>query len=267
MTKVTIGADPEIFLARKGEFISAHDLLPGTKWEPHFVKYGAIQVDGMAAEFNIDPASSEEEFLSNLEIVQDQLKYMIPEDVTFLQKSSVEFTREFMRYIPPENLQLGCEPDFNAYSGEINPRPDDQKLLRTAGGHIHVGSEDFHSDNLYETNHFSQMQKLVQIIDETVGVYSILWDKDDARRTMYGKAGAFRPKHYGVEYRSLSNSWIFNKERCKFVYEGVQEAVHLLLSGSWRPNMAIQSIINNSDRQHSFFKGNVRAEFVKDVLV
>lgn len=69
----TLGADPEIFVGRQGQFFSAHDLIPGNKRRPHPVDKGAVQVDGMALEFNIDPASSYEEFQGNLDHVMAQL--------------------------------------------------------------------------------------------------------------------------------------------------------------------------------------------------
>ena len=52
--KFTIGADPEVFVADSltNTFVSAHDLVPGTKLEPFAVNKGAVQVDGMALEFN-----------------------------------------------------------------------------------------------------------------------------------------------------------------------------------------------------------------------
>ena len=132
--QILVGADPEIFLQENGKFISAHDKLPGTKWEPHIVSNGAIQVDGMAAEFNIDPAASEEEFLTNLQVVQDQLRVMLP-GIDFIHAASVGFGEEFIKHIPSENLTLGCEPDFDAYTGGINPKPMATSLMRHAKRH------------------------------------------------------------------------------------------------------------------------------------
>ena len=62
--ELKIGCDPELWIFDKklGKIISAHGLFPGTKAEPYAVTHGAVQVDGMAAEFNINPASSAEEF-------------------------------------------------------------------------------------------------------------------------------------------------------------------------------------------------------------
>jgi hypothetical protein len=67
---ILIGADPELFVfTRSGKPVSAHDLIPGTKYEPHEVGNGAVQVDGVAAEFNIDPAANEDEFFFNIAFV------------------------------------------------------------------------------------------------------------------------------------------------------------------------------------------------------
>ncbi len=51
-----------------------------------------------------------------------------------------------------------------------------------------------------------------------------MYDKDTERRGMYGKAGAFRPKPYGVEYRTLSNAWLSNDERIS-----IQSEIDMLL--------------------------------------
>jgi hypothetical protein len=263
MAKITVGADPEVFLGLKGQFVSAHNLLPGTKWDPFPVNKGAIQVDGMAAEFNIDPAEDEESFISNLDIVLSQLKEFVP-DHEVLPTPSVTFTKDFLKDIPLQALVLGCDPDFNAYTRGVNPRPNGNKPMRTAGGHVHIGG--FESDNIYEANHFNDMCRLSTAMDQTIGVYSVLWDKDDKRRSMYGNAGTFRPKTYGMEYRTLSNAWLFNKKLQGFVYRGVLEAVGLMDDRKWLAKNTARLIIARSDRNNDFFKGNTKADEVRDIL-
>jgi hypothetical protein len=73
-----IGADPEVFVSQAGKFMSAYGLIPGTKQEPHAVDNGAVQVDGMALEFNIDPSASSEAFVYNIKSVLAQLRQMVP---------------------------------------------------------------------------------------------------------------------------------------------------------------------------------------------
>jgi len=56
MTQILVGCDPEYFVKKNGIFQSAHGLIMGDKKNPQKVRNGAVQVDGMAVEFNIDPA-------------------------------------------------------------------------------------------------------------------------------------------------------------------------------------------------------------------
>jgi hypothetical protein len=266
-TNYTVGADPEIFVGRNGQFVSAHGLVSGTKHNPLPVNGGAVQVDGMALEFNIDPANNFEEFQSNIEIVQSQLLSMIG-DLSFLNVSTVTFEEQLLKEVPQENLMLGCEADFDAYEMTTNPRPEASSLMRTAGGHIHIGG--FFTDNPNNPQQMGMSAFLARVLDKTIGVYSVLWDKDDARRAMYGKAGAFRPKSYGMEYRSASNAWLFNKGIMGFVYRGVEEALQNMFGGQELakdlPSGLARRIINNSERDNTFFKNNIRAEEVQDLM-
>lgn len=261
--KYTIGADPEIFVGRQGKFVSAHGLVRGTKDEPFKVEKGAVQVDGMALEFNIDPAESAEQFQDHLDAVQDQLRSMIG-DLEFLSESSVTFDKEFTADIPYENLDLGCEPDFNAYTNRPNPKPDASALMRTVGGHVHVGG--FHTTAPESFEQLMRSSALAKQLDQTLGVYSLFWDKDDSRRSMYGQAGCFRPKPYGMEYRTLSNQWIFSPTLVKFVYNAVEEALTNLHQGVETVVADAREIINTSNRDHSFFKNNKKVEFLRDSL-
>ena len=258
----TIGADPEVFVAKSGQVLCAHGLIPGDKEHPHPVNRGAVQVDGMALEFNIDPASSAEEFAENLRLVQEQLKGMI-EGYEFFDAVSAIFDQKYFDEQPDIAKILGCEPDFNAYTETTNPRPDGSGPMRTVGGHVHVGG--FDTDEVMEPGHFGNCVTLSKYMDEELGVYSILWDKDDKRRSMYGKAGSFRPKRYGMEYRTLSNAWIFSAPLVQFVYDATERAITRMFEQD-ETNPEIPSIIDNSDRQNSFFNGNKTADFIKEMV-
>lgn len=250
----TIGADPEVFLQLNGEFVSAHDVLPGTKQEPFLVNKGGVQVDGLAAEFNIDPAHSEEEFKNNLDGVTNILQGMIG-DREFLEQVSVKFSEDFARELPTHSLVLGCEADYNGWSLSDNQPPQGSELMRTAGGHVHVGGF-FSEGSPFKWKHFQKAARMSRIMDYTLGVYSILWDKDDERRGMYGQAGCFRPKKYGMEYRTLSNSWIFDPKLVSFVYRQTKLAAELFENTDFEPPEGIKDIINNSDRSNKFFDNN-----------
>ena len=259
----TIGADPELFVGQDGVFQSAHDMVPGFKWDPHRVDKGAVQVDGMALEFNIDPVNTYEAFQENLDVVRNQLLGMVePYNVHFLEEVSVYFDQNYLDTIPPINKELGCEADYSAWLMDTNPSPSASQLMRTAGGHIHIGG--FPSEEIFHPIHFEAAASMARLLDEEVGVYSILWDTDDKRRSMYGKAGCFRPKTYGMEYRTLSSKWIFNPALTKFVFDGAKRAFHRFVENDETTVCSsIRDIIDGSDRDHPFFHNNEYAEQVR----
>lgn len=224
--KLLIGADPEFFLKKDGKHVSAYGLISGTKACPVPVPNGAIQVDGMALEFNIDPVSSAKGFADNIDSVLNRFRDIIPTDYEFDFSPVANFDHDYMRDQPEDAKKLGCEPDFNAYTGEINDAPDAEVDFRTASGHIHLGwTED--QDPL-DPDHFEACCMMVKQLDCMLGLSSLSWDHDTTRRNLYGKAGAFRPKSYGVEYRVMSNKWLFDRNVQHFIFKAAQVCFDLL---------------------------------------
>jgi hypothetical protein len=249
--KITIGADPELFLKEKstGKLISAHDLLPGTKLKPYPVANGAVQVDGVAAEFNIDPAQNAEMFSSNCNSVMAKLGVMLP--TAHLQiMPAVIFDKEYFKTLPVNVRELGCNVDYNAWTGQPNPAPDGESTtLRTAAGHIHIGWT--RVPDPMDPTHFSDCCAVVKQLDYYLGAPSLLWDSDNRRRTLYGKAGAFRPKTYGLEYRTPSNRWLISSKLMEWVWYSSFYAIHSLMNGRTRffekyGNYAQEIIDNNN---------------------
>ncbi len=80
--------------------------------------------------------------------------------------------------------------------------------------------------------HFTSCCQLVKQLDYFLGIPSLLLDKDEERRHLYGKAGAFRPKPYGVEYRVLSNFWLKSPELMRWVYNTTHLAISELMKGN-----------------------------------
>lgn len=225
----TFGADPEMFLQNSyGVLIPASDYLPGTKSEPYAIEGGAVQVDGMAAEFNIDPVDNYNDFTGNITKVIKQIKAMLPKDVTFSPLISARFDEDVWERTPYEDKELGCSPDTNAWTGDFNTMPglQDDPRLRCVGGHLHVGwTEDA---LLSDTQHIMNCRDLVKQMDWMLGAWSLQHDKDDVRRKLYGKAGACRYKPYGVEYRVLSNFWVFDARLRLQVWNRMQTAINTM---------------------------------------
>ena len=218
----TIGADPEFFVKKFGRLVSAHGLVPGSKDVPHIVPKGAVQVDGMALEFNIDPAADYAAFEDNMSSVLTSITAMVPGYEIFIEPVA-DFGTEYIQSQPDEAKELGCSPDFNAYTKRANPRPNADMPFRTASGHVHVGW--CQGVDINDEDHLEACRALTKSLDIHLGMVSMCWDQDDRRRTLYGAAGAFRPKPYGIEYRVLSNKWIGNPLLRKTVYNNTIEAI------------------------------------------
>ena len=114
MSQILVGCDPEIFVKQGGKFISAHGLIQGDKENPHKVPKGAVQVDGMALEFNIDPADSEHVFVDNVNSVLATLRAMVPE-YDLAPVPVADFPLEYIAAQPMAARILGCDPDYCAY--------------------------------------------------------------------------------------------------------------------------------------------------------
>lgn len=243
---ILIGTDPEVFVKKAGKLVSAFNLIVGDKAAPQPVQDGAVQVDGMALEFNTNPASTAEEFGHNVQSVLAQLAAMVPEHEIVIEPVA-HFGAEYIAEQPAIARELGCDPDFNAWSGDENKKPEAETPFRTAAGHVHVG----YSDGLDIDDEYNLgiMRRVARQLDFYLGLPSLLFDSDVERRSMYGQAGAFRPKPYGLEYRTLSNAWLKSDEAIAWVFNASNKAVRDLLEGVDLEEKYgdIQDIINNSD--------------------
>ena len=72
------------------------------------------------------------------------------------------------------------------------------------------------------------------MMDLFLGVPSLWLDKDPTsgiRREMYGAAGRYRVKNYGMEYRSLSNFWLQSPRFVEFIYDMSEFVTDFVVSG------------------------------------
>lgn len=232
----------------KGTFFSAHGLIPGTKTEPHKVPFGAVQIDGTALEFNIDPAKTMDEFVHNISAVKQTITNMVP-GYNVVAEPVAYYDQDYFDWdIPAVAKELGCDPDYNGWTRDINPRPEPGNMpLRTAAGHIHIGFTE--GEDIFAKAHFQKCAAIARQMDYYLGISSLVWDPDGTRRQLYGKAGAFRPKSYGMEYRVLSNRWLANEQIMGWVYNhailGMERFNEGLLAEDTYGDLA-QQIINTN---------------------
>lgn len=220
---VSVGADPELFLMENGEIISAEGLIGGTKESPKKISEEghAVQEDNVMIEFNIPSCTKVNDFVKEINFVLDYLKtFCILHKFELDFSASAELNPEFLR--TKQARRFGCDPDFNIYTKRENEAPNARGNLRTCGGHIHVG---------YSAPSYEVSEKIIAAMDITLGLPSLDLDMDDRRREMYGKAGSFRFKDYGVEYRTLSNFWLKSDELKEWAFNQTLKAVQLVNTG------------------------------------
>lgn len=248
--QITVGCDPEIFLVNpnSGSPKSAHGLIPGNKQNPFKVPLGAVQVDGTALEFNIDPALSANEFVFNINTVLKSLGTMVLDKApgfVFSDYPVAMYDTTDWLDIPEMSKAIGCDPDFDAWTHCVNVAPDGTGQMRTAAGHVHIGwTKD---KDINDQEHFCDAMAVARQLDYYIGMPSLIWDKDNRRRKMYGRAGACRVKSYGVEYRVPSNAWLKSEKLQRFVFDHAVKAVVDLNEGKSAESMYrdhAQDVIN-----------------------
>lgn len=244
-----IGADPEAFV-RNGFGIShCIDMLGGSKENPRVVVSGAVQEDNVLFEFNVDPTDDPKQFLHNIRNVLAQgTDILIPFGLRIVPKVSSHIYDD-MSDFPEKAFEFGCTPDYNAFTGEQNPRPSAENLmLRTAGGHVHIGWSHLHTVTEQD------QRNVMMMCDYLLGLPSLLEDTDSRRRELYGKAGACRLKSYGAEYRTLSNYWIWDDALVGIVHGRAQRAYELAMQGQLA---VLQAIIPQEDVQRIINTNNI----------
>lgn len=223
---VLVGADIEVFVknAITGTIISAEGLIGGTKKNPLALerKGCALQEDNVMAEFNVPATNNPVDMYDNIVYTLNTITSRLPEGFDIEIAASAVIPEEFLQ--TEQAMQIGCDPDFNAWIDAANTPPEIESLngLRSCGGHIHIS---------YDNPNKTTSKEIIKALDLFLTLPSIIMDTDTRRRTIYGKAGAHRLKSYGVELRTLSNFWIKDRESVKFIFNGIAKAINFINEG------------------------------------
>lgn len=240
----TIGSDAEVILNDlSGRPFPACGLLGGTKAKPRQLGNTpyTIQEDNVLLEFNIPVCKSLDEFTHHMRNGLSRALQELPPSLVASSASTAVFDRLVINF--PQAHVFGCDPDFNAWTMEENPKPFcENKELRSAAGHIHIGWDK-------PTN--EERIALIKAADIFAGLRSVLYGMDRERRKLYGKAGSFRPKSYGIEHRVLDNEWVIANQS-KEVYFWYADAINFTNAGfvsklTSEDEVNIQKAINEYD--------------------
>lgn len=229
---VTLGADPELFLrdTRTGAATSCVGLIGGTKKNPlamvDLPEGFAVQEDNVMVEFNIPAVSTGRRFAQRIDDGVEYIRQLVRTSLPNHDLDIGACTRLFsMDELANKQAQVfGCSPDFNAHM-QGNPCPtvkpdalmEGDNAWRFAGGHVHLGYESEAPDFV-----------AAAFADVFLGLPSVGLDEQGLRRGLYGQAGRYRPTSYGIEYRTLSNFWIWDQRLAQSIGEKAWALANLL---------------------------------------
>ncbi len=229
-----IGADVEFFVKNAlGDIVPAFMVVPQDKNNPIIKKDIKVYYDNVLLEFNIPPSSNIKNFLVNIANGINLTESLIRPN--FIDTSASV-------YLSPDclddarALEVGCDVEYNAYSMKPNNSVKDavkNTSMRTSGGHIHISGEN-DSDAI---NDKTLHQIFVYMLDLFVGIPSILLEDDVTqkdRRKLFGKAGSFRIKPYGIEYRVLSSWWTRKPEYTALIYRICEFVFEFMNNQMWK---------------------------------
>jgi hypothetical protein len=215
-----IGADPEVFVLNRNEncIISGDTMLQKSGVD---LQWGNIGSDGLAIEIRPNPVEVVDPFYvyndsAALMYNIADIEKMFLQNFTFaefIKKPLIPVTKEILETAGEDANRFGCEPDIDVYlQQQCNEKDASQIMVRTAGGHIHIG---FHENNpvFNSIEPFIEMQEtIIKLFDIAISLPLMTCESIEGfkRRALYGQPGAYRIQKWGIEYRTLGNNLFYN---------------------------------------------------------
>jgi hypothetical protein len=211
------GADPEIFVEDEhGAVIPAFAFL-GSKAEPHRSHEGCgVYWDGFQAEFetrsNMCLAYLVDSVHYGLKAVYEKARQYNP-NAKLSTRTVMEIPFDMLQNSEEKFVTFGCMPSLNVYGLTGKVVPARELPFRSSGGHIHFGFGQKPQETINE---------IVKALDAILGVacVSMFANFDNPiRREFYGLPGEYRLPAHGMEYRPLSNAWMFHPTIMNMVFD------------------------------------------------
>lgn len=256
----SIGADPEFFIVSDKGVLPASLFTTGTKEKTETLVPGLeIHQDNITLEMNFEPQSTRQSWIDVIEYSMSELhKRIHPHKLVACP--SLMFTQDDLMMFGPTALEFRCDPEENVWGDPRYKRPN--KLLRSAGGHVHLGWSDPSRDE--QTN-------VSLWLDLLIGLPCVLIEDHvpaRARRANYGKPGSLRLKPYGLEYRTPGNEWLRGRTSIGMMYDLATHCLDYGLDGGINARQAPWTAQLVSRVQQCINKSNPReAKKILDELV
>ena len=245
-----LGCDPELFIVRDAGKVSKRVAVVGSERilpaaDP-VGRNGYCTRDGVQVELHAFSTGCRQSLSAYIRSAFTSLQSYITDarvkDPTIRATFApmVTLTKGDKAQLSPEALILNCKPSLNAYGREQIIRDGNEYPIRTASGHLHMGSSLYVGDKI-------DMNEAVRIHDVLVGISCVLIDQDPSqkiRRETYGRAGEYRLPKHGLEYRVPGNFWLKDYVLQSFIFAAAR------LAGK-----ACEGMLKNSDADCKWARG------------
>lgn len=252
--RFSLGSDPEFFFMHEGDVVPSVNILSG--------KSDSVKPDGVQGELNPRADKCRQfagTYLGRAILEANEEAQKIGATLDF-SVGHVLSDKAWKR-TPISARRFGCSPTLNSHESKFERVSGLRERFRAAGGHIHVAYKS--KDN----------SKLVQVMDIVAGNTCVLVDRDEnnaRRRVMYGRAGEYREKPYGLEYRVLSNFWLKHNVLFSLANALVRNACGIDSVGlsdeliSRFDMNKVRDAINNNDKELALENFKILIEFIKE---
>lgn len=213
-----LGADPEFFFEKGSKVLESGAVVKEKGGIDTWGK-GKIIKDGFQGEFNPSHNTCRQSFMWNIFNLMyhvNQMGYKVRLGAGYWIPET-EFAD-----LTNDSKVFGCIPSENIYGRQPLGADPMKYMFRPAGGHIHLSLGRIAKKHVVD---------LVKLLDIMVGNTSVAFDQDPLsteRRKNYGRAGEFRLKSYGVEYRTLSNFWLSHYIYGSMVFGLARQAISIV---------------------------------------
>lgn len=265
------GTDPEFFFVDKeGEVVPAELILPWKEdplivvkrreyHSPQSKSVGAsLHADGIPGEITIGEGHCRAYLIDQTYYaLKKALELAEAKGYTLSFEAGLPVSEKTLEQTSEKGKLFGCDVEYIAW---LNGAPSDLNVdsnhpYRYSGGHIHIGKMGHISHTrtgqqlgyLYDNNFQPDPAKytsdsilddkkidLVKLNDIILGNTLVLLDQREGstlRKKHYGKAGAYRPTDYGIEYRVPSNIIINNPFYLYLAFALARDTVRIMMLG------------------------------------
>lgn len=212
----TFGNDFEFFIYsnKENKIVSAIRVLKQNKKNPIDLGDGVtLYYDNCLGEVAFPPYTNKKEMKERFASVFSKVRNYLGPKYKMVFQAGHSFDDD--QVTEKEAQEIGCEPSYDVWEELEIVTNDFQDNFRSSGGHWHIGSK-------LLTDKPINRPRIVKLLDIYLGCANVVNSDDPTevrRRRLYGAAGNHRIPEYGVEYRTLSSSFLNSEEQTDLSFD------------------------------------------------